>query len=245
MKTHNPLFIIGDIHGDLTQLRNAITFLPDNASIICVGDVGLGFNFNFNREDKLLEKIDKTLKLKNSQLILMRGNHDNPALWDESKPEMEVLYDNIQFVNDVAYLHYSNNGVNYKIIMVGGAISVDRTIRMEGRNYWKKEVVNPDALKKVKILVNNFGKADILLTHSAPTQAPQLTNLNVPILAHYSANDKTLLDELIAERQLLQDCLETSGAKRNIHGHFHESTDQTIDGVRFTCLNEFEVKEIL
>lgn len=237
-----PLYAIGDVHGHLHHLHVKMQELPPHSCTIALGDIGLGFHPD--DDDRKLEQIDDLLKIKQSKLLLMRGNHDNPAIWNESIKETQVLYDNIKFINDIDLYH--DKETDLKIIMVGGAISVDREIRTEGRDYWKKEIVPSDAPQKVKNLMTEHGihKADILITHSAPTSAPHLTNLSVPILNHYCQKDETLLDELISERQLLEKCLIESGANRNIHGHFHQSLDQTSDQVRYTCLNELEIKEI-
>ena len=152
MKT---ISIIGDIHGNFEYVIKKIKRLKITDTIfIFIGDVGLGFHSD-KYYDFTFGHWNENLKKNNNEVYFMRGNHDNPHIWFNN----ELNYSHIKLVQDYDVLTFNNE--NY--LCVGGAISVDRTGREEGKTYWKEEVLVYDESK-----VKDLTGIDYVLTHSAP-----------------------------------------------------------------------------
>ena len=128
----------------------------------------------------------------------LRGNHDNPNWFSTKTALIKFLkeedgkippymkddfhyimnhipaqkyadiikgYTNIKFIIDYTVLNLRG----YNILCIGGAITVDRMMRKEGRDYFKNEelVYLPNKLKK-------FKNIDIVVTHTKPAFVPPM-----------------------------------------------------------------------
>ena len=77
-------FILGDIHGNVKKLQRIIDAgYASGGTIYQIGDFGLGDleSFWFTRDD--LDDINYILKKTDTQLKVIRGNHDNPKYWND------------------------------------------------------------------------------------------------------------------------------------------------------------------
>ena len=210
----NNLAFIGDIHGHFKdkndsfgrQIRNS--YLSDMVYIQC-GDFGLGFE-SPHIEKHYLEKLNEDLKKKNSKLYAIRGNHDDPKLFT---PEHSYKFSNIEFLPDYTSLELCG----HKILFVGGAISVDRIYRVEGKSYWKDEpfVLLEDFQSKIS-------DHDIVVTHSAPVD---FYPNGLKAIRAYLIEDHTLENDLILERNKLNELYYhlIPSVKYWFYGHFHGS----------------------
>lgn len=179
-----------------------------NAVFIIAGDCGLGFNKPKYYED-LFEKFNKVLAYNNTYIIMVRGNHDDPAYFDGKR----INFSNIKAVPDYSVI--SANGKN--ILCVGGAISLDRTwrIKQEGRInrfsttkkktiYWKDEapVYNQEALDDITKNV----KIDCVVSHTAPSFVNPESHAG---LDEWSIDDSSLISDVMEERRVLDKVFET------------------------------------
>ena len=179
-----------------------------NSLFIIAGDCGLGFNKPKYYED-LFDKFNKVLSYNNSYIIMVRGNHDDPAYFDGER----VNLSNIKAVPDYSVI--SAGGKN--ILCVGGAISLDRTWRIKQEQrinrfsttkkktiYWKDEapVYNQEALDDI---TKNI-KIDYVVSHTAPSfVSPE----NHAGLDDWSVDDSTLVSDVKEERRVLDKVFET------------------------------------
>ncbi len=80
---YDSFFVCGDIHGEFRTLLYEIKRKKiSNAIVLIAGDCGIGFE---KREyyEQLYQKLSKTLQKLNCQLLLMRGNHDDPEYFEQ------------------------------------------------------------------------------------------------------------------------------------------------------------------
>ena len=127
-----------------------------------------------------------------------------------------------------------------KILCVGGAVSVDRTLRKEDIDYWSNENFSyqEDKLNKVR--------GDIVITHSAPSFCfPQSKSE----ISEWLKNDLKLDKDITEERTLhdkLYEKLILNGKHPSkwIYGHFHHSCRERVEETEFILLNELELLEI-
>ena len=215
---------IGDLHGNFAHIR---WWLKQghhkNITLIQVGDFGVGFKPN--TEDYVLQALNKELGERESILLVIRGNHDNP-LWFDGNHDYEF----IKFLPD--YTTMEIDGLNH--LFIGGATSVDRTLRVEGVDYWKNEVFIKD-LDKVKDLKD----IDVVVTHNAPIFVEPF-GFN-GLVVYYADKDSTLLDDLTKERNDITEVFDVLQKNNNIkyhfYGHFHYSTKNLVNGCNHIMLN--------
>lgn len=227
------IIAVGDLHGRLDLLIQTVlkTDLKD-VNFIQVGDFGLGFQ-TIEDDETMLSGLNDFFQSRNIFLFSIRGNHDNPIFWREEK----FKFSNIKLVPDYTVLTVENKN----ILFVGGAISIDRIIRREGRNWWPDEIFNFDE-EKLKSL--NLQNLNYVVTHSAPQFAhPRSFN---SLVYNYTAIDPNLEADLLKERQEITkfyDYLNHNGFTPSlyIYGHFHQSYREQIDDTEFILvgINEF------
>ena len=192
----------------LKKMKKGRIALYANSLFIIAGDCGLGFNKPKYYED-LFEKFNKVLSYNNSYIIMVRGNHDDPAYFDGER----VNLSNIKAVPDYSVI--SAGGKN--ILCVGGAISLDRTWRIKQEErinrfsttkkktiYWKDEapVYNQEALDDV---TKNI-KIDCVVSHTAPSFVNPENHAG---LDDWSVDDSTLVSDVREERRVLDKVFET------------------------------------
>lgn len=196
------------ISDTLRKMKKGKMAIYANSLFIIAGDCGLGFNKPKYYED-LFDKFNKVLSYNNSYIIMVRGNHDDPAYFDGER----VNLSNIKAVPDYSVI--SAGGKN--ILCVGGAISLDRTWRIKQEQrinrfsttkkktiYWKDEapVYNQEALDDI---TKNI-KIDYVVSHTAPSfVSPE----NHAGLDDWSVDDSTLVSDVKEERRVLDKVFET------------------------------------
>lgn len=198
------VYAIGDIHGNNDAIIRLNKLVKDS-TIISVGDYGIGFQQNKKKEERIQQNLNDELQVNSNKLLVVRGNHDDPSYF---RKETSLKLSNIEFLEDYALRDF--NG--FRILFVGGAISVDRKYRRQGVSYWEDEVF---VLNKDKIQ-----ECDILITHSAPSWVGPCDKLDI---SGFCANDFSLWDECVKERKDIDELIKLSKAKKHYCGHFHGS----------------------
>lgn len=237
------LLFLGDIHRNFNLVKYYVkSYDITNADIIQVGDFGVGFK-KIDRDMEELKRVNNTLSINNVTLYAIRGNHDYKPYFDNDPFNLS----NIKLVKDYSVLSLSN----HKILLMGGAISVDRVERIEGyrtgkykyRNWWSDESfeLDIDKLKDVK-------DVDIVVTHSAPEFCHPMNTEGFGFLVDSkSKNDEYLKTDLLTERKLITDAFDIIQENNNIthhyYGHFHNSAFREINGVKHRLLNIEELWE--
>lgn len=240
MKNYDNILVCGDIHCNLDIIPNYLRdFNLNNCAVIQVGDFGIGYETE-NKEKRRLNYLNDRLKLTNSKLFVIRGNHDNPA-----------YFNNYEMSNLILLKDYSVIELNSKnILCVGGAVSADRKSRKgyltwtDSMEWWTKEEFVYDQ-NKIKELRN----IDIVVTHSAPTITyPFEVNYKESILSINIENDKVLLSDIKKERESLTKMWKELSINNHIekwyHGHFHLSRKSHYENTTFIALNINEIKPL-
>ena len=226
------IYFVGDVHALFRHLAAQMDVAKiRNSTLIQVGDFGAGFKRD---EEKLLEELNHFLFKTNNQLYVLRGNHDNPSyFYDTGK------IGNITFLKDYSILEVEEN----IILLVGGAISIDRTNRVEGSSYWRDEAFNFDE-GLLNSAVQGLARLDIVVTHNAPSEfwPYQLNNL----VEHYLDRDKTLRDDLANERTAHSNLMKHTKHKglnptHWYYGHFQANYNDKYEGISYRALDELEI----
>jgi hypothetical protein len=227
MKTLNknkPLLFLGDHHGEWSYLIDIIDNKQiSNCYLISVGDSGIGFTDNAT-QIKNANYLNYEFKERNIVFMSIRGNHDDP---DYFQGDDRVALDNFELIEDYTLMEYDDK----KIQFIGGAVSIDRTSRTEGRSYWEEEVVKLDRDKCKEV--------DILVTHTAPSWCfPQQFNQTV---YDWVNEDAYLLEDLTDERAIMDEIFKLCKPYLHLYGHFHSSWTEEINGCKHKLLDINEI----
>jgi len=226
------VYLIGDTHAQFRRMAVDIAIGEiSNSTLIQVGDFGAGFKQN---EAEEFEYINGLLGLMNNRLYVIRGNHDDPAYFFEERKT-----GNITFLNDYSIIDADNK----KILLVGGAVSIDRRIRTEGISYWKEETFVYNGEKLCTALAG-IDRLDIVVTHSAPSEFwPYGYDNNVH---NFISGDKDLHADLVKDRaghSRLMKHLVQCGLQPQAwyYGHYHARYAGRYNGIRYRTLGPSEI----
>lgn len=161
--------------------REEISSCTKNGTLIIVaGDSGLGAHSK-EYYDKTFVKLNNILAYNNTVLVFVRGNHDNPSVFDGDT----INYSNIKATPDYTIIETKE----MNILCVGGGISVDRTWLKEQEKrvnrfagdkkkqmYWDGEntICDEAAIteylstgKKINMVVSHMGPSFIAMSNDA------------------------------------------------------------------------------
>lgn len=224
------MYILGDIHGNFKLIND---YKLRNCNIIQVGDFGLGFTTQQKDEDTM-DYWNTSWKARGIHVYAIRGNHDRPEYWDG---RYNGRWSNITLVPDYTVMNLEHK--NW--LFMGGAISIDRIARTEGRDYWKNEGFNYDEDKLNEVL-KECDPIDYVVTHTAPEFCtPFIKGILMEWVKEEARIGRNTLElECQAERQLMARaynviCVHSKPTKW-FYGHFHMDVSEIIEGTEFKLL---------
>ena len=228
---------LGDVHGTLKALvcisNHIDRYELKNVAFIQVGDFGIGFESR-PKELKRLGLLNKKLGENNCSLYIFRGNHDDPKHFKGKG--YKAKFSNLEFLDDYTVLSLKADRV-YNILVIGGAVSIDRKIKASEGHWWPDEKIdfkdNYDFLKERTDI-------DVLATHSGPNFCPPFGPS--PTVVNYAKEDIGLYGELAEERHKLAELADliidnNKDLSYCFYGHFHFSEYTIYRDVKFVCLS--------
>lgn len=224
--TTKPVFILGDVHGKYKDHRwkKIFNYIQDSL-IVCVGDFGVGFAETLEEEMELLDSINRELVVSGNELLVARGNHENPKFFDGT---IQCDFSCLKFIPD----YEQTTLLGYRTLFVGGGISIDRKWRTEGLDYWKDEGVKP-----IPEHIRNE-KFDLIVSHNCPN----FVNHSSQNL--YDEPGNPVKTDAYNERLILDDLYNITKPKKWFYGHYHNSEYAKIGNTHFRCLDELEIIEL-
>ena len=221
------IYITGDKHADF---REVFYFCYANETtlddiLIVLGDAGINYYAN-----------DKDNELKNSlkehypiTLFCIHGNHEErPENIKSNKKKKfhdgivyyEEDYPNILFAKDGEVYNFNN----HKVLVIGGAYSVDKYFRLaRGYNWYESEQPDDKIKNKVKKVLKDLdNKVDIILSHTCPYKY-------LPREMFLEGIDQSTVDN--STEYFLDEIEEMADYNLWYCGHYH--TDKEIDKIIF------------
>jgi len=199
---------VGDLHGDLERAERAITYAATSgANILQVGDWG----FLWPGSDG----IDELVKLLDSHQVTMRycdGNHDDHHRLrrNEGSIAPNLIYQPRSSVYEDA------DGTRF--LFMGGAPSIDRSIRTPGLSWWPEEEIRES---EVYAALDVAAPIHVLVTHDAAELPPGVSsNVGDPAFER-SANRSTGIIFKLAHK---------FRPELHVHGHYHQRYTRVLHG---------------
>jgi len=253
---YDHLLFLGDTHGENMSIAPhllASTKIPqeDNKAIIHVGDFGIGFCPTVDGEISELRKVNTRLRQHNITMYVVRGNHDDPKWFNRDNDKLitdclrDEVIENIIFIPDhtLLTLEVADKEDPVNIYCNGGAISIDRTNRTQGRSYWKEEAFNKLTDEQLDEIPNDL---DIVVTHTRPLGV-EPTVYNSAVMKWCLADDQLDFD-LKREQQEMKLMFDVIREKNKYHnvshyfGHFHWSKGERIGNMSHRTLSIKELR---
>lgn len=209
--------VLGDIHGELRPIFDAVRrYDLRNCLVVQAGDFGYSFSDGIQTEKdyaKSLKYLNKSLATRNNFLVAIRGNHDNPKYFDGT------LYSNLLLAPDYSVLEV----LGERWLLVGGAISIDRKKRVDGKTWWPDEGFVYDA----SIMSGIDGPIDVVVTHTTMKESINYEKAHRnDIVDQFAQNDQLLYQHLGMEQHAVSSMFkhirDRFGPPRKAYnGHFH------------------------
>ena len=202
---NNSIIVQGDSHG-LSYIRKALDLIPDGADWFHVGDVGLGFQ-TYGMDWQALETINALCFQRGISFFAVRGNHDSPGWWKNTK------LSNLWLVPDYTGFEFPNGET---LLAVGGAYSIDRCHRNLNVDYWEDEVTPP-------LIGGAPQKYDYVLAHDCPSFVNKPSE-SLKYFGNLPHNHKIrfgtdLIEEAESQRQVMNSIFYSAQPKAYIYGH--------------------------
>lgn len=239
--------VIGDVHGNWnTMVKDIESRDIRDTTVIQLGDFGVGF-IEQHQERKNLEAVNERLKASNIMMYVIRGNHDKPDYFNG-----DWEFSNLKLVKDYTVITVDGDD----ILLVGGAISIDRKPRLaEMMEYAKYNVSrelywHDEHFVLDKKLASKVKGCRYVVTHTSPDFCWPDNKFGFgQLVEHFiMLGDKKLRDELPAERKNLTELYnilkENNVIDKWFYGHFHNSKLTEYNGTDFHLLGIHEIYEV-
>ncbi len=214
------IYITGDTHRDFSGLYSK-AFNKDDMLII-LGDAGI--NYYLNEEDR---KFKEHLSRLNIKLFCIQGNHEERPENISSYKEVDMFGGKVLIEYDFPNLIFAKNGEIYnidnkRVLVIGGAYSVDKDYRLMYGHQWFKDEQLSESEKEM--ILNKFkGKnINIILSHTCPKKYE-------PTEVFMSGIDQSKVDKSMEE--FLDKLEENIDYDKWYCGHYH--TEKQINKLEF------------
>lgn len=258
------VYCLGDIHGSLKGIASHIKrYGLKNCALIFCGDIGFGFE-KIEYYEQIYRKLHPLLSKNNIYCYFVRGNHDNPDLFDGKKISHKrfVAIEDYSVIQSFSMEDRHFSAPINTILCVGGAISIDRSWRKEKmyelamkykrfhacdtdyaikhsqKLYWENE---PPYFDKKALLA--YHEADLRInavcTHTCPSFCEPLSKDGI---ATFLTRDFSLAEDIDVEREVMTNLwhkLRHDGHPLHTwcYGHYHYHHRAEFEGVRFVMLD--------
>ncbi len=214
------IYITGDTHRDFLRFYELNANKDD--MVIILGDVGI--NYFLDEIDIMYKESLRKIKPK---LFCIRGNHEERPENIETYKEIEMFGGKVLIEEDYPNLIFAKDGETYNIdgksvLVIGGAYSVDKELRLlYGHKWFKDEQLTIEEMNNIlnKVKGKHF---DIVLTHTCPYKY-EPREVFMPGL-NQSKVDKSM-------EHFLDEIEENISYDKWYCGHYH--TEKQIDKLEF------------
>lgn len=220
MSDPNRIVVAGDWHGAvgwaMGVIRRLPELLPDESPRMLVhcGDFGV---WPGTDGERYVHKLNRELARADAILWFVDGNHE----WHSKLADLPQV-DGMGWVADrIWHLPRGHRWTwhDRTWLALGGAASLDRARRTEGKTWWPaEEITTSQALGAIR-----GGPADTMITHDCPAK---VTHTFPARPSWWHPDDLTRSDVHQGRLQMVVDAVQPAHL---IHGHLHKSYTRTLD----------------
>ena len=200
---------------------------------IFIGDV----HGKFARYEKIISEVQNSIQVGDMGIGFIKFPHGEPS---QNPPYDKMVKSGARFIrgnhdNPTACKKHSqwipDGAVENDTMFVGGGFSIDYAYRIRGYSWWEDEQLSPEQLQ---VMIDTYLVVEpkVMVTHDCPQFLYGRIHEQV-------FNSKSITPEAF-------DRMFGSGHRPKlwVFGHHHKSFDEIIEGTRFVCLAELEVKDL-
>jgi predicted phosphodiesterase len=226
--------IAGDWHGSFNWTRAGLKTLGDAGvkQVFHAGDFSIAFT---GRWPDLVNICESVCKSYDMQLFITPGNHENWE-WIESR---EYDDDGLHWVSDSVAIMRRNTIMRVEdrtFLSLGGAVSVDRSMRTRGIDYFPEEEIQYGDILRLEALVKEVGDVDIMVCHDAPGGGTDAVQRILDIPPHMSIFPAEGIVASGHHRATMETAFNMVQPKVFVHGHFHAPDMKQVDDTLFVSL---------
>ena len=224
------LLVAGDTHGNSWWLHRLASLAVELGcdGVVQLGDFGFWPDQRTLRaygwatiDNRWLDEIADIYTAKGVWLRVIDGNHDAHPLVRESYPAdpngVRPLRDGV--------LDWADRGSVWnwhgrRFGALGGGVSIDRHLRVDGESWWPTETVTDEEVDT--LIARATSGLDVLFTHDAPMRPPGLPPLG----------DVALRADCAASIGRIARAVEATEPRLLLHGHYHRRYTGSYGSVR-------------
>jgi hypothetical protein len=173
------IVVFGDVHGDFAVWNKMLARVPDEATVLQVGDFGLSPVTDAHRSDIQPYPVRR--------VDFIAGNHEYwPWLRDHRHADEPVEIKHNCVFNSQGLIRTIGGR---KIGMLGGADSIDKRWRREHVDWFSDERITEADMRRLMTTAERLGGVDLLVTHTPPALVVEkmLAGKEIYREFHYSA----------------------------------------------------------
>lgn len=206
----DELLVAGDWHGNTRWMEKVLRAAARSGHkmIVHCGDLAVLWPAP-NDNDKFTKVLRRRLDEHDLTLLFVDGNHDvHPKL-----RALPVNEDGFGVITD--RLLYAPRGHRWNLSGVrfgalGGAYSVDRHLRKQGRSWWLGEQTSEADVRRL-----GTGRLDVLITHEVPA--------GIDVVSEFSGGLPEFIEqEAYANRVLVRDAVRNTDPRLVFAAHWHQ-----------------------
>jgi hypothetical protein len=214
------LLVAGDTHGNLDWIGtlSKLAKRHECCGVVQLGDFGLWPDQQMARsrgdftvlDDRWLDAVAQVADFHRVWWRVLDGNHDAHPL---ARAAYAADTNGVRPIRD-GVLDWADRGAAWqwggvRFAALGGAVSIDKQFRVEGRDWWPTEEITDDDLDSLTARVGDG--VDVLLTHDSPELPATIRPLADPVL-----NDRCRRSVDQVNR-----AVDIARPSLVLHGHYH------------------------
>lgn len=220
-KEPTKVAIAGDWHGSAGWARHAIEYAKDHGAdaMVHVGDFGYWLHAKKQGSDawEYLKRVSTAVKKAELPFVWLPGNHEHwPELPGKGRGELPSLINgNLVFLP----IGYRWSWWGKRFMAVGGAFSIDRFLRTEGKGWWPEECLTGE---DVAYACRGQERMDVIFSHDCPS------GVNIPGIGPDSKPrggaehwPPAMLLQAADHRLKMRDIWAAHKPQVYYHGHYH------------------------
>jgi 3-oxoacid CoA-transferase subunit A len=226
------IYLTGDVHRDLYRFLDPRLPKEKGDILIILGDACINYY-----KDVSDEMVKQFLSNYDNTFFIIQGNHEERPENINTYKEKEMFGGKVFVEDDYPNLVFAKNGELYniennKVLVIGGAYSVDKYYRLKDNRPWFKDEQLTAEEKKYILDKYSGEKVDYILSHTCP-------NKYIPKEAFIDGLDESLIDHSMEE--FLDVVEENIEYDKWYCGHYH--IEKQIDKIEFMFENTKELSK--